>query len=236
MMRDAVCAQLVALNRAFYREFAGAFSASRYNPWQGFARIAELVPQPCPAFADVGCGDGRLGRFLWERGLIGGYVGVDFSAELLQIAELGGVGTFYERNLLEPGALQGIGRFSFVASLATLHHIPSHALRCQLLAALAELLEPGGKLVLTNWQFWQNERQQGKICAWERVGLRPEDVEEGDYLVAWRGGGAGVRYVHALSADKIAQLSAEVGLTLVEQFYSDGKEGNLNLYSVLALP
>jgi hypothetical protein len=57
-------------------------------------------------------------------------------------------------------------------------------------------------------------------------------VEQGDYLLDWRRGGLGIRYVHHFSAEELARLAADSGFRIIESFDSDGKEGDLSLYQV----
>jgi len=58
------------------------------------------------------------------------------------------------------------------------------------------------------------------------------DVDECDYLLDWRSGGTGLRYVHYFSEEELAKMAESSGFRVVETFYSDGKEGNLAIYQV----
>ncbi|MGB9586464.1 MAG: class I SAM-dependent methyltransferase, partial [Anaerolineales bacterium] len=64
------------------------------------------------------------------------------------------------------------------------------------------------------------------------VGIDPQDVEENDYLLDWREGGLGFRYVHHFTKEELKRLAEETGFEIIQSFYSDGKEGNLGLYQV----
>jgi len=66
------------------------------------------------------------------------------------------------------------------------------------------------------------------------MGVDQRDLERGDYLLDWRRGGVGYRYCHLVGEEEVAALAAGAGLELVESFYADGREGNLNLYAVLS--
>ena len=61
-MREEVVQQLLALNREFYDAQADSFAGSRVTPQPGFARLLPHLPDPCPRFLDVGCGNGRFGH------------------------------------------------------------------------------------------------------------------------------------------------------------------------------
>lgn len=231
-MEEYVVQALLALNQAFYARFAEAFVASRARPQQGFHRLIEYLPTPCDRLLDVGCGDGRLGRFLLARQAVNTYVGIDFSDEMLAAADTA-IGQFLIRDLSQGGSLNGLGEFEAVACLATLQHIPGRTNRERLLAEMATHLAPGGCLVMSNWQFADSPRQWKKVVDWSTVGLTREDVEPGDYLLSWQRDGRGYRYVCLVGPAETADLAKSAGLTIVDQFRSDGREGNLNLYTIL---
>jgi SAM-dependent methyltransferase len=236
-MDEAVARKLVTLNEAFYERFAAPFAASRAAPQPGFARLLAHWPAPSSPSApplrvlDVGCGDGRLGRYLHDRDRAIDYTGVDFSAPLLAV---GAAGQFVRRDLSRPGALAGLGRYDWVVCLSTLQHIPGRDRRVGLLVEMRDCLRPGGRLALTNWQFLDSPRQRRKLRPWAEVGLATSDVEPGDYLLAWQRGGYGLRYVALLDAAATAALAEAAGLVVLDQFRSDGREGDLNLYTILA--
>lgn len=231
-MKRSVADRLLALNHAFYAHLADPFARTRSRPQPGFARLATYLPDPCPRLLDVGCGEGRFGRFLLGAGRIGHYVGVDFSEDLLQHARLETTGEYHVRDLGRPGSLEGLGAFPAVACLAVLQHIPGRQQRVRLLHELGGHLEAGGRLLLSTWQFLDSERQRRKIAPWAAADIPAEEVEAGDYLLTWRSGGFGLRYVAFIDLEEITALAEAAGLELLDHFRADGKEGNLNLYTV----
>ena len=62
----------------------------------------------------------------------------------------------------------------------------------------------------------------------------PDDmtVEAHDYLLDWRSGGKGLRYVHHFEERELAELAKASGFRIMDTFYSDGEKGNLGLYQV----
>lgn len=260
-MNSETCTALLQLNRRFYVQFAGDFARTRRSWPPGFDRI---LPHLWPAanVADLGCGNGRLLSFLAERGWRGRYLGVDSSEELLAIAAAEAPSDaaihahFHHAELAwldglnrpaAPLALAppspprdwgdwegGWGQWDAVTALAVLHHIPGKAHRAGLLAACADLLRPGGVLVVSTWQFLTAARLNTRILPWELAGIRPEEVEPGDYLLPWGAAAAGQRYCAAINAEALDELaiSARTGLAHEATFYADGHEGNLNLYGV----
>ncbi len=181
-----------------------------------------------------------------RQGWRGHYTGLDGSAELLALAEgsataLAGLQPrFVRADLAEAdwgacldlhGGAAG-ARPDAVAALAVLHHIPGAVQRAGFLAQVAELA--AGVLVVSTWQFL-TPRLRTRILPWQAAGLSPEAVEPGDYLLSWGQGAAGQRYCAFIGEEALAGLAAAAGMQLVETFYADGYEGNLNLYGVLQI-
>lgn len=234
-MDDQTARQLVELNRVFYEQFGAEFADSRRLPQPGWTRLVSLISgRERVSVLDVGCGDGRFGRFLVEQIQTSiDYLGVDFATSLLGLAAANQRFTFISRDLSVPGCLASLGSHDLIVCLSTLQHLPGRENRVRLMGDMADCLAADGTLVLANWQFVDSPRQRRKIRPWSEAGLRPEMVEAGDYLLTWERGGSGLRYVAMIDEPATAELAAAAGLRVVEQFRSDGREGDLNLYSVL---
>ena len=71
---------------------------------------------------------------------------------------------------------------------------------------------------------------------WSTVGINEENLDEGDVLLDWRAGETlGLRYVHTFAEDELTQLAKDGGFRVVDNFYSDGKSGDLALYQIWQL-
>lgn len=226
---------LIELNRQFYQTFGKDFSATRRRIQPGVRRVIAAL-DGTERLLDLGCGNGELARELARAGFHGAYTGVDFSPPLLQDAANAPQGfpvNFLQADLtasdwsspLAPG-------FSLITCFATLHHIPSPDLRLQFLRQARALLVPGGRFVLSNWQFLNSPRLRARIQPWGRIGLTETDVDPGDYLLDWRAGGEGLRYVHHFSEAELNALAAQSGFRVTEMFYSDGENNALGLYQM----
>ena len=88
--------------------------------------------------------------------------------------------------------------------------------------------------MISVWQFLQSPRLRRKIVLWEQVGLKQTATDPGDYLLDWRRGGHGLRYVHHFSLDNLNALCVRAGFHVDESFRSDGETGELGLYLVLS--
>lgn len=232
-MDAEIAARLRALNRAFYEKLAAPFAQTRSRPQPGFSILLDHLPQPCPRLLDVGCGEGRFGRFLQGEAAVEQYVGVDFSPRLLAWAQREVQGKFLARDLTAPGCLKGVGEYPAMACLAVLQHIPGRENRVRLLREMADHLLPEGRLFLSTWQFLDSDRQRRKIAPWGAADLSPDEVEVNDYLLTWQRDGFGLRYVCYIDSVETEALAGAAGLVVAEQFRSDGREGDLNLYTIL---
>jgi tRNA (uracil-5-)-methyltransferase TRM9 len=237
-MDETTRSALAELNRIFYAGFAGDFARTRRGWPPGFERILPHLRSAANVL-DVGCGNGRLLSFLTEHGWHGRYLGVDSSAGLLAAAEQNlelrpAEASFRLIDLLNPQWAATPAGFApdAIACLAVLHHIPGAAHRARLVAECADLLEPGGILIISLWQFLSTPRLRARVLPWSKVGLNDEDVDPGDYLLSWGEGAVGHRYCAAIAEETLRELAQHAGLTKVETFYADGHEGNLGLYGV----
>ncbi len=233
-MTPEVAQKLLVLNREFYAALAQPFAETRETPQPGFDRLRAALPDmPCDVL-DVGCGNGRFGHYLQQHNALGHYVGVDFSSELLAHAALRVPGDYFQRDLSQSGCLDGLVQYDVVACLAVLQHIPGFENRLRLLREMKERVGSNGRIFLSTWQFMDSERQRRKLRDWAEIGLSAADVEPNDHLLTWQRDGFGLRYVSFLDKKMMAELAEAVELHILDQFYNDGKEGNLNLYTVMA--
>ena len=238
-MRAPAASTLLALNREFYARFGAAFAEKRGRLQPGVARLLARVP-PEARVLDVGCGHGQVLRGLRAQGFRGRYVGLDFSPDLLEHARAAAAGPppgadfrILHRDLAEPAWAEGLpAPFDFVMAFAVLHHLPGEALRRRIVATIRGLLRPGGWFLHSHWQFLNSARLRARIQPWESAGLQPQDVDPGDYLLDWRHGGRGLRYVHHFSQPELEALAAATGFRVRETFFSDGEGGRLGLYQV----
>ena len=240
-MREEAINLLTNLNRTFYDELAEAFAASRGVGEPGLEHVLAQM-QPCARVLDLGCGQGRVVAML-PAGCE--YVGVDFSTEMLAIAErsanietvesLSIKPCFITGDLLDPEwpASLPSGYYDWVILRAVLHHIPGMENRQAVVTRASRYLAPRGRLLIANWQFLEIERLRRRLLPWDVIGLQADDVESGDYLLDWQREGYGIRYVHLIDEDETISLATDAGLTIETLFRADGHNNNLTLYAVL---
>jgi tRNA (uracil-5-)-methyltransferase TRM9 len=227
--------RLLALNYQFYQTFAAQFSATRQRLQPGVLRLLQTIPLTS-RLLDLGCGNGGLARQLAQSGYQGEYLGLDFSVALLaQVAQ--GLPAkhfqFRQADLAHPDwKPKDETVFDLALAFAVFHHLPGSELRQRILEDVRQLLVPGGKIIHSNWQFLNSPRLTARIQPWQAAGIDESTLQPGDYLLDWRQGGQGLRYVHHFTEAELNELAQHSGFRVLESFFSDGEGGRLGLYQV----
>jgi len=234
-MQPEIAQQLLELNHQFYQTFAEHFSETRQRIQPGVVKSIDSIPKTAHVL-DLGCGNGQLAAHLNGQGYTGLYVGLDTSANLIEIAKQQNLpnAKFFQADLTGNMWQEKLPQtlFDTVVCFAVLHHIPSTRLRVEFLNKVRQHLSPNGLFIHSNWQFLQSPKLRRRIQPWEKVGLTADLVEEHDYLLDWRRGGAGFRYVHYYTSDELSSLADQTGFKVRGEFLSDGEGGRLGLYQV----
>ena len=238
-MKKETAARLLSLNKQFYQTFGSEFSSTRQRLQPGVQHVFDMLTGD-EALLDLGCGNGEMARELMRRGHNGPYTGVDFSLPLLEVARHGwedAPATFLQIDLARMDWDTKVKTimtrpFDLVTALAMLHHMPGNEIRSNILKKVHSILRPGGRFIHSEWQFLNSKKLTARIQPWSEAGLSEQDVDPGDYLLDWRSGGQGLRYVHHFSEAELQSLAAETGFRVRETFYSDGENGRLSLYQV----
>jgi tRNA (uracil-5-)-methyltransferase TRM9 len=238
-MNADTSARLLSLNKQFYQTFGREFSSTRQRLQPGVQRILDTLSGN-ESLLDLGCGNGELARERMRRGQCGPYTGLDFSVPLLEVARHGWedapatfiradlTSTDWDKRLVSPSHQV----FDLVTAFAVLHHIPGANLRLSILLKLHDLLRPGGQFIHSEWQFLNSDKLKSRLQPWQEIGLADLDVDPGDYLLDWRSGGRGLRYVHSFEETELETLARASGFRVCSGFLSDGENGLLGLYQV----
>jgi tRNA (uracil-5-)-methyltransferase TRM9 len=237
--------RLVDINRIFYSEYADSFASTRRRIQPGVRSLLESLPDEGD-WLDLGCGSGWLALEWVKAGRRSGYLGLDFSPGLLESAALQLTQEFGEApariqfrsaDLSQADWSRLLPAQSYRGALcfAVLHHLPGQQQRLAFLREAARLIQPGGTLALSAWQFQNSPKLRARQVDWSLAGLNAQDLEEGDVLLDWRQEAdrePGLRYVHQFTAAELAGLALACGFRLEAQFESDGANGRLGLYQV----
>ena len=255
---QATIQQILELNRQFYQNLAGQFSSTRLRLQPGMQKVLHLIPDDVRVL-DLGCGNGEFWHGLYSRGFQGEYIGIDFSINLLRLAHsrqitkplkctpptdrVGkfpeiqpkpGIPLFIQKDLSQDNweSFLADKEFDFILAFSVLHHIPGTELRHKVLKKIHNLLSPNGCFIHSEWQFLESERLRARIQPWEIIGLSSDLVDMNDYLLDWRHGGYGLRYVHYFSEEELSDLAKDSQFMIIESFRSDGQGGKLGLYQI----
>ncbi len=234
-MQQDLVRRLLDLNQEFYQIFAAPFSETRARVQPGVKVAIEDLESDANVI-DLGCGNGSLANELAHNRHGGLYLGLDSSNYLVNEAIAGSKhpnSTFEIVDLVKfPWSDSISDRFDRVFAFALIHHIPSVELRGQFLEEIHRIILPDGILVFSIWNFLASAKLRSRIVPWAELGLDESQLEAGDYLLDWKRGGYGLRYVHAFEDDELVRLAADTGYKVIDQYVSDGDGGNLGLYHV----
>ncbi len=242
-MNSETAERLTAINREFYERMGASFSATRQRLQPGVRKVLEKLHGD-ENILDLGCGNGFLARTLTQRGHLGSYLGVDSSASMIREARGRNKHPnvkFVQADLIQlsldnqggsSSSEDFRGKWSVIFAFAVLHHIPGKDYRLKTLAFIRERLAQDGRFIHSNWQFLHDEKMKARIQPWEEVGLMETDLDEGDTLLDWRHDGHGLRYVHQFSEAELMGLAEQTGFSILEVFYSDGRDGEMGLYQI----
>jgi len=243
-MQPELVEKLLRLNQDFYETYAQSFASTRHSVQPGVQRLLPQIMQ-AEIVLDLGCGNGNLAELLKSEGFCGSYIGVDENAYFLEQAAAATQGassgsySFRQGSLANFDWLDLVDAADAICSFATLHHLPGAELHQQLFASITAKLSPKGHFFLSCWQVLGNSRLEKRLVPWGPTGVKIGSLSEADLLMDWRadpGKPAKLRYVHHFSPSELRALGESQGLVVQEEFFSDGKEGNLGLYQVWQKP
>ena len=243
-MQPEMVEKFLRLNQEFYATYAQSFAATRHSVQPGVQRFFPQLLQ-AEVVLDLGCGNGNLAELLKSEGFCGSYIGVDENAYFLEQAASAtndadcGSYAFKQGSLANFDWLDVVDQADAICSFATLHHLPGADLHEQFFSSVSSKLHPNSRFFLSCWQVLGNERLEKHLVPWNPTEIKDEHLAETDLLMDWRadpGKPAKLRYVHHFTPSELHALGESQGLDLQEEFFSDGKEGNLGLYQVWQKP
>lgn len=245
---DSKTQEICAATRRFYAANAASFSGTRQEPWDGWERLAPLLhglPEN-PTVLDIGCGNLRFERFLDAAALRPArVVALDACAELLNCEgpdrmSIQRIQTDIVSILDEPTGCTSLGipPCDLTVAFGFMHHLPTPTLRRNLLEALINTTRPQGLCIVSFWQFGKDERiaKKAKLAtasAEEALGIQLPDAH--DHFLGWQSERDSFRFCHDFTDDEVDALkifAEDRGVIVVDDFYADGKNGDLNRYLV----
>lgn len=183
-----------------YETVAQEFSQTRRKAWEEMEYLGSKVWEGAKVL-DIGCGNGRL-LYVLPQNIE--YIGVDLSRNLVREARRLHPGRKFITGDFLSLPLDKLGKdYDFLFAIAVFHHLPTHRTRLNFLKKARELLKPDGKLMLTVWNLWKEEKYSDKID------------EDGDIFIPF-GKEKAPRYYHAFRKDELMELAEEAGFAIDE--------------------
>lgn len=245
---------LAAITKDFYVSQSASFSETRQAPWTGWHRCADAIAHACGdvkdrknvvsglTLLDLACGNLRFEKFLCDRfpETHFEFYAVDDCTEL--VGELAGL-RYQNLDVMET-LLQENTLAEYIdaspcdvsASFGFMHHIPRQENRLKVLQALVEKTYAGGLVMVSFWQFLQNDDLAKKAAITHeqaRAELQLPELDDGDFLLGWKNEPGIYRYCHSFSEREIDELIAALPQAeIIDRFTADGRTENLNTYLI----
>ncbi len=201
-----------------YNKIAEDFSSTRRFPWKDFERFNKYI-NPQMRCLDLGCGNGRLLKYLSRQGFRY-YLGIDQSGALIKKAkEQFPSFDFKEADIarLMPAKK---AEYDILFAIASFHHLPKED-QLNALISWKTYLKPSGHLIMLNWNLFQKKYRSAVIKSiFGPYGFYGCEI-------AWKN--ELKRYYYAFSKKALSDLLQKAGFEIIENEYiSDGRATNFS--------
>jgi ubiquinone/menaquinone biosynthesis C-methylase UbiE len=214
-MNKKIAQKLIQKNKEDYNRIAHHFSSTRKYNWPNMvALLSDIKTDKNFKMADLGCGNGRLYELIKAKNI--DYYGLDLSEDLIKIAKKNHPEAKFEvGSILETPYKDNF--FDLTVSVATLHHIPSKENRQAALNEIYRITKPGGKVIITNWYFWDKSKHLKAISKEAlRILLGKSELDFGDFFMPWKsvhGNTLVNRYFHAWRKSELVKGLKKAGFS-----------------------
>jgi SAM-dependent methyltransferase len=200
-----------------YNNIASEFSNTRQNAWIEFEHFSKFLTPKC-SILDFGCGNGRLFQSLQSKfnEIQIKYEGLDISEELIKKAQASHPNQKFTHYSTLPLPYSNQS-FNQVWAIASIHHIPSKALRLQTLQEINRLLKPQGIFIFTVWNLFQKKYRK---YIYESIKTSIKNFGKTDWndtFIPWKG--QNPRYYHAFTTFELFKLLKQSKFEVLDFFY-----------------
>lgn len=213
-MREKTAKKLLKKVVEDYDNISEEFSQTRENlVWKDFD---ELVPylKDGIRLVDLGCGNGRLYKFIQTKNKNVNYLGIDNNENLLKNAKLKDPDKFILGDLTAiPLDTMTV---NLVAAIASFHHLPSKKLRKKSLEEIHKILRDDGILVMTVWNLFREKYKKHIWKGYLRWIYTLGKYDKRDTFVPWSDSGI-KRYYYAFKTEELRKLLEECGFEIIKQ-------------------
>jgi len=219
-----------------YEKIADDFSETRNKRlWPEIMKLTGLVKNG-DAVLDVGCGNGRLARAFEGKQIR--YTGIDSSEKLIKKAKMNNESRIMNKEFIIGSILDLKSvlneKFNFIFLVAVFHHLPGEELRIEALKQMKERLKDDGKIIISVWNLWQQNKYLKLILKffWEKI-IGKNKMDFGDIVFDWKnnkGEKASLRYYHTFTKNELTKLAGKASLK-IEKIYKD----KYNYYMILVI-
>jgi ubiquinone/menaquinone biosynthesis C-methylase UbiE len=220
-VKEATADKLLKEVRKTYNTISGEFSDTRNYSWPDFNFFKPYLFENAE-IVDLGCGNGRLVRFL-DQYFLGSpyrYIGIDNSEKLLEKAH-----QQFPKNVFLPGDQLDIPmtdhQVDLMFNIAAFHHIPSAKLRLEALQEMKRVIKPNGILIMTVWNLWQWKYRISILKAACKYISSLGKYAPNDLLIPWKsshGDTVAKRYYHNFLPHEISGLLKQSGFKILKSF------------------
>ncbi len=220
MSKDAFAQSVVAEVRDAYNAIADHFADTRSRQWEEVRFLIEHTVRPGEKLLDIGCGGGRVAEICDDCKVE--YVGVDLSEQMIERSKKEFPGKEFHLADMQFLPFED-GSVDHIIAVASFHHLPDEATRLRALSEMARVVNPGGTIMLLNWnllqpRFWplRWNSVKARLSGKRQYGWR-------DVLVPWKNPQREVlaeRYYHAFTKRELRQLVKRIpAISLLGQYY-----------------
>ncbi len=240
-MKKAKIQNILNQTHDIYNTIAPDFSITRGKWWHALDEFKNYAKEG-DSILDLGCGNGRLAELFKNMDVK--YLGMDNSEELIKIAqekfkdkenikfEVGDVVSPPYQGGVRGGLPEGVGNhpqpllgkeggFNLIFMLAVLHHIPTEKLRLEILKNIYQLLKPGGRLVMSNWNILRVKKYFPRFFDF-KYKITHGVYNLKDAFIPWKPiGDENQRYVHSFTKGELKRLLSKAGFKNLKVYYEN---------------